>query len=151
MKRIRHNAIYIVIVIIIAISIIYCAINAKRFDLEFPVDREQSEVQIDNVVLTGTLIRFPLNLYYIKGYLTIGDNTYKLANYKRVGFNEVLKINMYTLEFIDNRNSFFHGGMFLNGDIIQGNLTNINISIDIMDKTNGYSHSQVINISPIQD
>lgn len=152
MKRKRLIALYICIAIIIAIAIVYSAVNTKRFDLKFAVNREQSEVQIDNVVLTGTLIRFPLNLYYIKGYLTIGENKYELADYRRSGFNPISKVNTYRLGLIDNESEgYFHGEIFLNGDIIKGNLTNINITIDIVDKTNGYPHSQVINTAPIQD
>jgi hypothetical protein len=152
MERKRLIALYMTIVLIIAIVIVYGANNTKKFDLTFPVDREQSDIQIDKVFLRGTLIRFPLNLYYIKGYLTIGDDNYKLANYRRSGFNPILKINTYRLGLIDKESDgYFNGVVFLNGDIIKGNLININVSIDIVDKNNGYPHSQVINTSRIQD
>lgn len=146
MKRIKVIALYMSIITIIVIVIIYSAVNTRRFDLMFPVDREMSDIQIDNVLLTGTLTRFPLNLYYIKGYLKIGDNTYELINYRRSGYNPTAKVNTYRLGLIDNGSEgYFHGGIFLNGDIIHGNLIDISISIDIMDKTSGYSQGQVIN------
>ena len=152
MKSKKITALYMSIVIIIVIAVVNSAINAKRFDLTFPVYKEQSDIQIDNVLLTGTLIRFPLNLYYINGYLTVGDNTYELANYRSLGFNPISKVNIYELELIDNgSNGYIHGRIFLNGDIIQENLININISIDFVDETTGHPHSQVINTSSKQD
>jgi hypothetical protein len=152
MKRIRFNALYLSIIIIIVIVIVYSAVNTKSFDLKFLVDKEMSDIHVENVLLTGTLIKFPLNLYYIKGYLVIGDNTYELANFKRGGFNEQLKLNTYRLEFIDNVNEdYFNGSIFLIGDIIQRNVRDISISIDITDKNTGNTHGQVINTLTIQD
>jgi hypothetical protein len=152
MKNKRLIALYSSIVIIIAITLVNSIINTKSFDLKLPVSSAQPEIQIDNVLLEGKLIKFPLNLYYIKGYLTIGDNTYKLTNYRKSGFNPTSKVNTYQLELIHKGNEdYVNGDIFFNGDIIQGNLINININMNFMDMATGYSYSQVINTSPIQD
>lgn len=152
MKRKRLIALYTSIVIFIILIVIYSANNSKRFDLKFPVNKEHSDVQVDNVLLSGTLIRFPFNLYYINGWLTIGENPYGLANYRSSGFNPTSKVNTYEIHLIDNASEgYIDGEIFLNGDIIQGDLININISINFMDETTGYSYSQTINTSRIQD
>jgi len=152
MKRKRINVLYIIIVMIIFLTVVYSVNNTKRFDLKFPVYKENSDVQIDNVILSGTLIRFSQNLYYINGYLTIRDNTYELGNYRSSSFNPTSKVNTYKLDLIDTGNEgYIHGEILLNGDIIQGDLINITISMDFMDETTGFSYSQVINTLPIQD
>ena len=127
------------------ISIVYSAINTKTFLYQLSVDKERSDINVSNVQLRGTVIRFPLEIYFIKGSLVIDDKTYKLTNYKKTGFNEIKKTGIYKLEFIDRDNlDFFYGSANLSGDIIHDDLKDMDIHLNITDKNNGSSHTQVI-------
>ena len=150
MKRVRINIIYIIIIAITLVIIVYSTFNTKNFDLKFTVEEQSSDVQVDNVFLTGKLVRFPLNKHYIRGVLIIGDDTYQLTNYKRVGFNKTTERNVYQVKFTDKESEdSFYGVVTLQGDIIRGDLIDIGISIDITDKT-GFTYSKTINTKPIQ-
>lgn len=151
MKRIRINIVYIIVITIILAIIVYSTFNTINFDLEFFVEEQSSDVRVDNVFLTGKLVRFPLNIHYIRGALIIGDDTYQLTNYKRVGFNETTKRNRYQVKFIDKESEdSFYGVVTLQGDIIRGDVIDIGIIMSITDKT-GFTHSKIINTKLIQD
>ena len=134
-----------IIMLFILILIVYSAINTKTFETELLVDKELSDINISNVILKGTVIRFLLEIHYIKGSLVIDHKTYKLTNYRKTGFNDIKKIGIYKLEFIDKDNlDFFYGNAYLNGDIIYDDLEEMDIHLNIMDKNNGFSYTQVI-------
>ena len=53
-------------------------------------------------------------------------------------------------EFIDNENiGWFSGSIFLNGDILEGNLINISVLLSTTSKITGATNSQVINTLPV--
>ena len=127
------------------ISIVYSAINTKTFLYQLSVDKERSDINVSNVQLRGTVIRFPLEIYFIKGSLVIDDKTYKLTNYKRTGFNDIKKTEIYKLEFIDRDNlGFFYGAANLSGNIIHDDLKDMDIHLNITNKNSGSSHTQII-------
>lgn len=148
----RRIALYVSIIVAVLIMVATSVINTHRFDMRFNVDSAQPEIMVDKVQLTGLIIKFPLDLYFIKGKLTIDETDYKLANYYKSGFNPVAKVGLYDLKLVDGKNEAFMDGLIrCNGDIIQGNLIDITITLNFMDKTTGNSYSQSLNASPIQD
>lgn len=136
----------ILIVFLAVVAVIYSIINTKTFDLNFAVDNQTSDVDIENVFLRGTMIKFPFNIYYIKGTLDTEDNIYTLTNYKRIGTNETVKKNIYRLKFIDNDNSsFFWGEAKLIGDIINDKPLSLHIEMTKTDEKTGYTNGKNIN------
>jgi hypothetical protein len=134
-----------IIMLFILILIVYSAINTKSFETQLFADKESSDMNISNVTLKGTVIKFPLEIHYIKGSLVIDDKTYKLTNYRKTGFNDIKKTGIYKLQFIDRDNlDFFYGTANLFGDIIYDDLEHMDIHLNITDKNNGSSHTQVI-------
>ena len=134
-----------ILLIFLLISIVYSAINTNTYLYQLSVDKERSDINVSTVILKGTVIRFPLEIHYIKGSLVIDDKTYKLTNYKKTSFNEIKKTGIYKLEFIDRDNlDFFYGSANLLGDIIHDDLKDMDIHLNITDKNSGSSHTQVI-------
>lgn len=148
----RRIALYASIIVAVLIMVATSFINTHRFDMRFNVDSAQPEIMVDKVQLTGLIIKFPLDLYFIKGNLTMDETDYKLANYYKSGFNPIAKVGLYDLKLVNGKNEAFMDGLIrCNGDIIQGNLIDITITLNFMDKTTGNSYSQSLNASPIQD
>jgi len=151
MKNLRI-ALYASIIVAVLIMVATSVINTHRFDMRFNVDSAQPEIMVDKVQLTGLIIKFPLDLYFIKGNLTMDETDYKLANYYKSGFNPIAKVGLYDLKLVNGKNEAFMDGLIrCNGDIIQGNLIDITITLNFMDKTTGNSYSQSLNASHIQD
>jgi len=148
----RRIALYASIIVAVLIMVATSVINTHRFDMRFNVDSAQPEIMVDKVQLTGLIIKFPLDLYFIKGNFTMGETDYKLANYYKSGFNPIAKVGLYDLKLVNGKNEAFMDGIIrCNGDIIQGNLIDITITLNFMDKTTGNSYSQSLNASHIQD
>lgn len=135
-----------IIVILAVISMIYSIINTKTFDLQFAVDKQTSDDDIESIFLKGTVIKFPFNFCYIKGTIDIGEKKYILTNYEKTGTNGTLRINTYKLQFVDNDNSdFFWGEAKIIGDIVHGSPKNLHIEISETDKQVGYTQGETIN------
>lgn len=117
-----------------------------KFDFKFEVDPIDSTLDVDEVIFNGTLIKFPFNVYYVKGNLIIDDKKYNVNIYKRES-NPYL--DAYRINLVDEKNNgFFNGYARLIGDITQNSLQSMYISIDITDKNTGFTKGEHINCYP---
>lgn len=117
-----------------------------KFDFKFEVDPIDSTLDVDEVIFNGTLIKFPFNVYYLKGKLTIDDKKYNVNKYKR---ESNPYIDAYRINLVDEMNNeFFNGYARLIGDITQNSLQSMYISIDITDKNTGFTKGEHINCYP---
>jgi len=141
-KRQLFTMISIVGIIAIIVSM-FMTIDIKKFQFQFEVDKSNSSVDVEKVTFKGKLIKFPFNIYYIKGTLSIGDKVYIVEKYKR---KSNPYIEMYDMNLVDKENSdFFNGKVHVVGDIIHNNVKSMYISIDITNENTGFTRGEFIN------
>lgn len=143
---------FVVAVLLIVIVISYIYLSTKDFDLEFLVDKETSDLNIENIYLEGTIVKLPLNIYPLKGFLSIGDDVYNLTNYKKIGNNKMTSKDIYQMEFMEPvKSDYFSGKIRFVGDLMDNKSNEIFVTIDITNKHTGETSGQKINAYLISD
>lgn len=127
---------------IIIISTIFGTLTfeKKDFDIKFAVENEYIDIlNVKEVHMKGYLISFPLNKYYVKGNITIGDVNFLIKKYRHI--NTITygseKIRLYDMDFqteADEQTSDGHrmlyGNVRIHGSITHDTIDSIYIILN---------------------
>lgn len=146
MKKWQISKIIILIVILVTAYFVIDRIETIKFNLQFAVDKNESTIDAEKVMLKGKLIKFPLNFYYIKGSLIVEDKSFMVNRYKKESGQVSSNNDVYRINLVNRDNQqFFDGYARLVGDISNNSVQSMYISIDIMQKNTGFTNGEHIN------
>lgn len=146
MKKKLIFKVVILVIILITVYILITTIETIDFDLQFDIVKNESTIDLEKVIFKGKLVKFPVDIYYIRGNLIIDKEIYIVNSYKRESDQVSLSNDTFIINLLyRDKQEFISGYARLLGDITNDSVQSMYISIDIMHMETGFSYSEYIN------